>query len=381
MPVQIKETHFVGKEEFQKRVGNAAAAESNNTDLFPNHVTKRRADILKIIHTTPWLADAVYFGMRHLNRWKRARNASVQATKIDQPFSPDYTLCISATNACNAACNFCAYPKTLGAKGIMPMDLFQQVLMHWKGLGGKRIDFTVSVGEPMLDPLLFDKIRVAKAAGIFSSFTTNGTMLTKNSNALRLVNSGVSHVYVSLDVPETYKQSFGIDQGDNVARGVEMLLSANYDLQHPVEIMLRFRSPLKPSQIIRSRFFQEKIRPRLNTRVRAYFTDEYDNWGGLIAKTDMIGAMKFAPPVPKPRVPCRRLFEPAVEWDGGIRLCACRTTTATKDLLVGNVRTMSLADAVGSDEGRRIVDSFFAGNPPQTCLNCTMYQPIESKHN
>jgi pyrroloquinoline quinone biosynthesis protein E len=55
------------------------------------------------------------------------------------------------------------------------------------------------MGEPLLNPDLFAMIRYAKSRGIDVSTYTNGSLLERDGNARKLVNSGIDLVRVSLD--------------------------------------------------------------------------------------------------------------------------------------------------------------------------------------
>jgi hypothetical protein len=68
------------------------------------------------------------------------------------------SLYIEGTNACNAACVFCAYPQMERAKAVMPMTLFKKSIDEWAALGGDEIDLTPIVGEPLADKFLFERM-------------------------------------------------------------------------------------------------------------------------------------------------------------------------------------------------------------------------------
>jgi radical SAM protein with 4Fe4S-binding SPASM domain len=76
-------------------------------------------------------------------------------------------------------------------------------------------------------------------------------------------------------------------------------------------------------------------------------------------------------------VPCKNLFNFAVRHDGRVRLCGCRLTqNDNDDLVVGNLREKSLAELSGSDEAWQKILGFYSGKRPETCKECTFYQPI-----
>ena len=80
---------------------------------------------------------------------------------------------------------------------------------------------------------------------------------------------------------------------------------------------------------------------------------------------------------PMLNVPCKNLFNFAVRHDGRVRLCGCRLTqNDNDDLVVGNLREKTLAELSQSPEAWEKIKGFYEGRRPQTCLECTFYQPI-----
>ncbi len=184
--------------------------------------------IYQAIHTNGFVADLLYAVARPLERVRmryRGWRATVNGVRPEELW--DYrhiasggTLILGVTNICNAKCVFCAYPKAVESNnlqaGVMPLDIFKKAVDEWVALGGQSIDLTHTVGDPLVDPGLIDKIDYAKnQAGITKvTLTTNGILLNRNETYRRLIDLKVSEIYISTQgaSKEVYAEVYGVNQ-------------------------------------------------------------------------------------------------------------------------------------------------------------------------
>ena len=82
---------------------------------------------------------------------------------------------IETTNACNATCLMCPREKMDRLEGVMDMKLFKKIVKQGKAFGAKRV-FLGGFGEPLLDPLLIERIRFIKSQELFCNFISNGSL-------------------------------------------------------------------------------------------------------------------------------------------------------------------------------------------------------------
>jgi len=113
------------------------------------------------------------------------------------------SITVGTTNICNAKCVFCAYPQAVKngtlRTGVMTLATFQKVVSEWAKNGGKAMDLTPVVGDPLIDPGLMEKIQFARGAGISHiDFTTNGILLNHQDNYKKLVDLKVSTIHISI---------------------------------------------------------------------------------------------------------------------------------------------------------------------------------------
>jgi radical SAM protein with 4Fe4S-binding SPASM domain len=339
------------------------------------------------------MADLVYWGAFYVENAYRSLKFKKLSKKHITPeelfahrhLEPSSSLVTGVTNICNAKCTFCAYPRVVENKtlqtGVMSFDVFKKAVDEWSAAGGQVMDLTPVVGDPLVDPGLLDKVDYAvnKAKMKEVCLTTNAILLAKNDSYKKLVDMGVS-VFISTQgtSKEVYEKIYGVKHYDEAIANVQRLLEYNKSKGEPSRIVIRFRNHQKPSEIIRSKDFKEKIQPYLSERVRINFTVDFDNWGGTIKPEDMTGNMRLRRLPPPIDLPCKGLFNFAVRHDGSVRLCGCRLTrTDLDDLIVGNIRQKTLQEISSSDEAWGIIKGFYSGKRPETCRECTFYRPID----
>jgi sulfatase maturation enzyme AslB (radical SAM superfamily) len=349
-----------------------------------------------LVHTNGFLADAVYsFSRPAKDVWLRTRNWVAVKQKISPEEVYEFRhltgsngLVIGITNICNGRCVFCAYPRAVDSKqlkfGVMSFPLFKKVVDEWAALGGKSIDVTNTVGDPLIDPGLLDKINYTiQEAGIKTvTFTTNGILLNHKETYKRLIDAGVSGIYISTEGTnkEIYEKVYGVKHYDDMLSGVHNLLEYNRSKGEPTHIAVRFRNSQKPSEIIRSQDFIRVIKPYFSDKVRCNFTVDFDNWGGSIQEQDMIGNMRLRHVRNEVNVPCRALFGFMVRHDGSVRLCGCRfKNTDMDDMVVGNMWSTSLLEISKAKKTWEIIEGFYSNKRPEACQKCSLYHPIDRK--
>ena len=113
---------------------------------------------------------------------------------------------IETYNVCNLRCTMCPYPDMTREKVLMNMDLFKKIVDD-ATLNNIRQICLNFYNEPLLDPLLFERIKYAKSKGIKVMFYSNGCLLTGKKINL-LLDSGLDSVNFSFDgaTKETYEK-------------------------------------------------------------------------------------------------------------------------------------------------------------------------------
>jgi len=288
--------------------------------------------------------------------------------------------CVSSF--CNAKCVFCNYRRLQDRKENMDTELFKNILDQFIDQGGDEIFLTPIVGEPLLDPGLFEKISYAREKGINKvRLYTNGTLLNKKDNCERLIESGVTDVGVSVAEfdRQIYCELYGVKPlvYEDLVNGLSQFLRRNNELGKPVRVIVSLRPKTKPPACFESADFLNKIRPHL--------ADNEVNYLGKFShfnEEETVRQLKKhgLSPNEAHRVkiyPCQRCFDSvAILPDGKVRLCACRILDTQYDgLVVGDASREPLLEIYNNEKSRKLKTEFHK-NIPGVCKGCTRYKPF-----
>ena len=288
------------------------------------------------------------------------------------------------TSTCNAKCVFCLYRKIESGEnykhGVMSFDVFKKAIDQFIDMGGSDIGLTPIIGDPLLDPDLMEKIKYAKETGKIKKiyFYSNGILLHKNDNYKKLIDSGITSIEISTQGcnKEFFEKVYGVPLYDQFISGLNSLLKYNKSKGEPVSISINFRPAQKPSGVLNSPDFISKIKPFLSKKVGYSFMIDYDNWGDSVGKDDLIGVMKLKRKPLVKKIPCSRIFDVIVLFDGNVRLCAARINkTQFDDMIIGNINENNLKNIFFSDKAFEIRKKFTEGRHSSACSGCSLYVP------
>lgn len=102
---------------------------------------------------------------------------------------------IEPTVRCNLKCRMCINPAVKREKTDLEIRDFKLILSKLPYL--RKLSF-VGIGEPMLNPDIFEMIRLAKERGISIGFATNGMLLNKEMSD-KIIESNLDWVNISID--------------------------------------------------------------------------------------------------------------------------------------------------------------------------------------
>lgn len=100
----------------------------------------------------------------------------------------------------------CPREKMERLEGIMEMDLFKKIIDECKSMGAKAV-FLGGFGEPLMDPLLAERVRYVKGQGLFCNFISNGS-LWDEAQARDFIEAGLDEVRFSFygQTKEVYEE-------------------------------------------------------------------------------------------------------------------------------------------------------------------------------
>lgn len=99
--------------------------------------------------------------------------------------------------ACNLRCSFCQVPGWQRAKNTsaLNLSLFKEILDQLPGLISVKLQ---GMGEPFINPKLPEMIKACSERGLYTSITSNGTLLSEKKSTA-ILNSGLSNLVFSID--------------------------------------------------------------------------------------------------------------------------------------------------------------------------------------
>ncbi|HAX77157.1 MAG TPA: hypothetical protein DCY88_15310 [Cyanobacteria bacterium UBA11372] len=287
---------------------------------------------------------------------------------------------IEGTNICNAKCTFCAYPQMERPKQTMPIEQFRRIIDEYVAMGGKYVSMTPIVGDPFVDPHIFDRLddlyRRPQIEGFY--FYTNAILMKPDVSDRLMAYGDKLKVHVSMGGfdRETYKAIMGVDQYDRVRRHIEAFLEIKQRTNSPVGFTVSVRCPKEKCTGDLWRTIRKYEVKGLLTIEWPYFG--FDSWAGKIKEENL--KQVGLEPMTKPykRGACELLYmKPVVLANGKVNACACRDVEA--ELIVGDVNRESLADVWESKKLEEIIQRHEQGDFPDVCKRCTWYISVYNK--
>lgn len=289
------------------------------------------------------------------------------------------SLTVEVTNICNANCIFCGYQYMARKKSTMDDDVFKKAIDDFVTIGGGRLNYSVVVGDPLLDEKFVERIRYARSFSQIKAISTVTNCLNLHKvGAQNLLSSGLSGISVSMTGfdAEMYRRIYRSGRYEQMKQNALELLRTNSLMGRPVKIMigLRIDRPLK--DVLRYQGFNEVTELADSIEANYY----YDSWSGRIRPEALSGTMQIRPAIfhfMKRNNPCSMLYGGiGVLVDGTVTLCPCRDLNGDSDLVVGSVNASSLTDICYSEKIGKIRDDWLHGEYiPDICRDCTHYNP------
>jgi MoaA/NifB/PqqE/SkfB family radical SAM enzyme len=101
----------------------------------------------------------------------RLENELIRDVNAIRPFKwqelekrPPNELVYNVTEFCNAACIFCCY-RYSKPRNRMSNEVFFKSAEEYYNIGGRKILLNALTGEPLLDPLFFEKVHFLRSLG------------------------------------------------------------------------------------------------------------------------------------------------------------------------------------------------------------------------
>jgi len=278
---------------------------------------------------------------------------------------------IESTNYCNLKCIMCprGEPDVMRRSlGHMDTPLFAKIL-------DQAAFFTDPCwfhlfGEPLMNPHLFEQIKIAKPKIPNLGISTNATLLDE-ANTVALLDSGLDTIMIAIDgasaqVYERVRKSPGFSYGQ-VAANAERFLAAKRAAQarkpYVILSIIRMGETEKDLEAFRAHWLSQGAD---EVKTKAFTT-----WGNQTPDFQELAARAERAKLSSPRrFPCKHLWESVViTWDGRVVPC-CYDYDAK--MVMGDLKSSSLAEIWNSPayvELRRA--ELAAKNNSPLCANCS----------
>jgi hypothetical protein len=106
-------------------------------------------------------------------------------------------LLIENTNCCNARCVMCPRDTLTRKRGFMELGLFEKIMNELAGARRKPVVHLHGFGEPLLDPLLPERIRLAKSCGIKKTYIVTNASLLFSETSRKIIEVGLDAMKIS----------------------------------------------------------------------------------------------------------------------------------------------------------------------------------------
>lgn len=272
----------------------------------------------------------------------------------------DLMVVFEGFNGCNARCVMCPYKIMTRPKVVMPMELFKKVADDCVTHGVKVFDLNF-YNEPLLDPLLFDRIKYLKERGVTVKFFSNGSVMDEKK-VDGLLSSGLDMVNFSVD-------------------------GASREVYEKIRVGLNYDRMIRNiNWVLDERKKRGLTRPKINlvyTRQNLNFDEVEDfkkMWEGKVDKIywslddnrNNTGPLKFGLSVKRAPVayPCLKLWtELVVMSDGRVALCCI---DYDGKVILGDFNKQTLQEIWDSPVYKRIRDLHvnYQADKIQLCKNC-----------
>ena len=306
---------------------------------------------------------------------RRWAGSYFDSTRFRAPEVPHIS--IETTNICNAACVFCANPVMERRKQPLGMEDFKHVVDDFARIGGTRLDFNATIGEPTLDPHLLERVRYVQRYPQINPIGFVSTLQWLHRHRLEdFFSAGISWISVSCSLSgrESYAEFFGVDLYDQMLRNLIPLLETNAARGGPISIHVDVKPTNEPLEVVVRHPDFLRVAHLVNydlekqVRNRGFFVDD---WQGAVELPDFL---TLRPLYPRGYRPCRMLYKGLnVYSNGRVGACQCRDFEANSELILGRVEN-GLGPLWNGETLRNIRERWRRKNEiPEICRTCRYY--------
>ena len=264
---------------------------------------------------------------------------------------------VETTAKCNIYCPMCPRETHPQPKENMSDAVFQR-LVDGAARTAEHM-MLIGLGEPLLDPQIFDRIAYCEQHGISSLLSTNGTLLDEKM-AERLLSTPLSHITLSFDGAtketfEAYRKGARFERvRDNFVRFAKMKHARRSHLQIVVQMV---RMPGNAHEVDDFRSFWSSVEGVDQIRIKEDETNLVQPEGNRTAAGGR---------------PCHYLWRGALYMKHDGRVFPCCQSYMLDGEPIGDLNTQTLAEVFNSREMQRLRSLHGAGRASEVdmCARC-----------
>jgi len=236
------------------------------------------------------------------------------------------------------------------------------------------------LGEPLLDPFLYDRIRYAKSKGYKSiGISTNADLLTEERQR-KLLEAGIDAVIFSIDgiKKETHEEIRKNVKYERVVGNTMSFITMRNEGDYPTRIIVRFIRQKRNADEWEEykNFWKPKLSKRRGDQLIVY--DVNTMGGEFSSKEELVAKLHMD----IERRPCHMVFDRLIVLaDGTVPLCCEDTPRATYRL--GNVNEASPINIYNNEAFTTIRKTHREGNKNsmELCKECTLLYSEQFQQN
>ena len=273
------------------------------------------------------------------------------------------TLAIESTAKCNLFCPMCPRENIYFPPKDMELPLFKKIIDE----GKEFLEFAVpyGVGEPLLNPEIYDMISYCRQMGVPSGISTNATVLTEEASR-KLIEAGLDYIILAFDgaTKATYEKYRKGADFEKVRANILTFLRVKKGMGSKIFCILQMVRLNENRKEIPDLIRMWRVEGIDEIRIKK---DEVHNDGSAIP-----GDNDDRPPM---RHPCYLLWRGPmyIHYDGTVFPCCY----IYPDEPIGNIKRNTLQEIWNSDRMVRLREAHIRGDLSdyKACQNCPAARP------